>query len=197
MAKEDDAARYFTVGTEVEVSNQEEGFRGSWYAATVVTPPTPPPPQPITIRTRYASSDDDDNNTACRKVRVEFKDLMEEEGSDKRLKETLDLVQIRPVPPREAKVGFKLNDAVDAFYNDGWWEGVIVEVFGNGRFDVFFRATKELIEFSEENLRIHKEWVYGEWIPPLRSDEMVLSCFSFILMLFLNYFFRIRRYSSM
>uniref|UniRef100_A0A7N0U6Z7 Agenet domain-containing protein n=1 Tax=Kalanchoe fedtschenkoi TaxID=63787 RepID=A0A7N0U6Z7_KALFE len=158
-----EAERYFMEGTEVEVSSDEDGFRGSWYAATVITPP---PSAAGTARTRKVSGAD-----RPKKVTVEYKDLMEDERSKKRLRETMDLVQIRPTPPREAKVDFKFNDLVDAFLNDGWWEGVIVKVLECGRFEVYFRATKELIEFGEENLRIHREWVHGDWVPPLLDEE--------------------------
>ncbi|KAL9689136.1 hypothetical protein QQ045_033568 [Rhodiola kirilowii] len=165
MAKEEEAQpQYFTAGTEVEVSTEDDGFRGSWFAATVITPP---PSSTTTRRTRNASSADGGSN----KVTIEYKDLMEDEQSNKPVRETLDVVQIRPVPPREAKVEFKMNDFVDAYYNDGWWEGVIVNILESGRFEVYFRATKELLEFGEKELRIHREWGYGNWNPPLFKDE--------------------------
>uniref|UniRef100_A0A7N0TEF5 Agenet domain-containing protein n=1 Tax=Kalanchoe fedtschenkoi TaxID=63787 RepID=A0A7N0TEF5_KALFE len=161
MANKDEC--YFTEGTEVEISSEEDGFRGSWYAATVVTPP---PSATGTTRTRKVSGAD-----RSEKVTIEYRDLMEDGRSKKRLRETIDVVQIRPIPPREAKVDFKFNDLVDALFNDGWWEGVIVKVLEGGRFQVYFRATKELIEFGEESLRIHREWVHGHWIPPLLGEE--------------------------
>jgi hypothetical protein len=36
---------------------------------------------------------------------------------------------------------------------------------------VFFRSTKEQIEFGEEDLRLHREWVNGAWKPTLEGEE--------------------------
>ncbi|CAM8938606.1 unnamed protein product [Rhodiola kirilowii] len=177
MAKEEDE-RYFTEGTEVEVSMEQEGFRGSWYTATVITAPFPDAKLKnvlVTIEYKDLMEEDDEDEEEgtenAEKPQKEKDEDEESENAEKRLRETVDVVQIRPIPPREAKVEFKLNDWVDAFINDGWWEGVIMKVFGNGRFEVFFRASIELIEVREEDLRMHREWVYGDWIPPLLNEE--------------------------
>ncbi|KAJ9535334.1 hypothetical protein OSB04_un001555 [Centaurea solstitialis] len=140
---------HFKKGTEVEVSSNDNGFRGAWYAGTVVK---------------------SKNNK--RSMVVEYKTLMADESGTKPLRETLDVVQLRPLPPREKRqVDFKFSDEVDAYYNDGWWEGVITGVVPGDRYSVFFRATREQLEFSRTELRLHREWVYGKWVPPLQEQE--------------------------
>ncbi|PIN24988.1 hypothetical protein CDL12_02274 [Handroanthus impetiginosus] len=146
--RRDIIARYFKKGADVEISSNEEGFSGSWYAGTVIQPPG---------NTKKNSA----------KVLVEYKTLMEDESGKRRLREKLELVQLRPPPPRESRSHFEFSDEVDAYYNDGWWEGIITKVVGEDKYLVFFRGTREQMAFRASELRLHREWVYGEWVPPL------------------------------
>uniref|UniRef100_A0A3N7FYJ9 Agenet domain-containing protein n=1 Tax=Populus trichocarpa TaxID=3694 RepID=A0A3N7FYJ9_POPTR len=137
----------FKPGSKVEIMSDEAGFRGSFYIGTVV------------------------KATRTPEFTVRYEKLFEDEEGTKPLQETVNEFQIRPIAPREKKREFKFSEEVDAFHNDGWWEGVITEVNENGKFAVFFRSTKEQIEFVEEDLRLHREWVNGEWKPPLDGEE--------------------------
>jgi hypothetical protein len=138
---------HFKPGSKVEIMSEEEGFRGSFYTGTVV------------------------KATRTSKFVVEYDKLFEDEEGTKPLQETVNEFQIRPIAPREKKREFKFSEEVDAFHNDGWWEGVITEVNEDGKFAVFFRSTKEQIEFGEEDLRLHREWVNGAWKPTLEGEE--------------------------
>ena len=137
----------FKPGSKVEIMSDEAGFRGSFYIGTVV------------------------KATRTPEFTVRYEKLFKDEEGTKPLQETVNEFQIRPIAPREKKREFKFSEEVDAFHNDGWWEGVITEVNENGKFAVFFRSTKEQIEFVEEDLRLHREWVNGEWKPPLEGEE--------------------------
>ncbi|XP_019058448.1 PREDICTED: DUF724 domain-containing protein 1-like [Tarenaya hassleriana] len=139
-------------GSAVEISSDEHGFRGSWYPATVV---------------RQFS----DKNPA--KYQVEYTTLFSDKEGKKRLREIVELGQIRPPPPREKERDFAVEEEVDAHYNDGWWEGHVTEVLGDGEFNVFFRSSREQIRFRKDDIRLHREWVDGAWMPPLEEDEEV------------------------
>ncbi|KAL3652951.1 hypothetical protein CASFOL_002632 [Castilleja foliolosa] len=146
----------FKKGAQVEVSFDEEGFRGSWYTATVLRPP----PKKSSKNPR---------------IHVQFDTLTEadegEENAAVPLCENVDLILVRPIPPREARRRFRVDEDVDAFHNDGWWEGVVIAVLDGGdRYSVFFRASREQIDFPESELRLHREWVHGEWVPPLEDE---------------------------
>ncbi|CAK7340512.1 unnamed protein product [Dovyalis caffra] len=138
---------HFKPGSKVEIMSDDVGFRGSFYTGTIV------------------------KATRTPKFTVQYDKMFEDEEGKKPLKETVNEFQIRPIAPREKKREFKLSEEVDAYHNDGWWEGVITEVNENGKFAVFFRSTKEQIEFVEEDLRLHREWVNGEWKPPMEREE--------------------------
>lgn len=153
---------YFTNGAEVEVSSDEEGFRGAWYEGTVIRP----------ISKKLRRNDDEDDKKL--RVLVEYKTLMADKKGTRRLKETLSLVQLRPRPPRERRRRFNVSEEVDAYHNEGWWEGVVMEVLGGSggrRYSVFFRGTRDQLDFDESQLRTHREWANGKWTPPLEQGE--------------------------
>ncbi|KAE8710527.1 Peroxidase 31, putative isoform 1 [Hibiscus syriacus] len=140
-------------GSQIEISSNDPGFRGSWYTGVVIkrTPSKKP------------------NN----KFVVEYTHLFEDEAGTKPLRETADAVDLRPPAPREKVRKFKFSEEVDAFHNDGWWEGVITKELENGRFHVYFKRSKEQLEFGEDHLRLHREWIEGTWTPPLQEDKQV------------------------
>lgn len=152
-----DLNSYFKKGAEVEISSNDPDFRGSWYMGTVMS------------RSRTKNK----NN-----VFVEYKTLMNERDETKPLREKLDIVQLRPPAPRESSRGFGFGEEVDAYHNDGWWEGVITRD-NEGVFTVYFRGTKEELEFGAEELRVHREWVKGVWVPPLEIHGGNEVCFFF------------------
>ncbi|KAH7521055.1 hypothetical protein ACOSP7_008788 [Xanthoceras sorbifolium] len=139
----------FKPGTHVEIASDDVGFRGSWYTGKIV---------------RRASSKDPT------KFLVEYAHLFADEEGTVPLREILDVCQLRPVAPKEKVREFKFGEEVDAFYNDGWWEGTITDV-KDGKFAVYFRSSKEQIEFGEEDLRLHREWIGGVWKPPFEEEE--------------------------
>lgn len=147
-------------GTLVEVRSDEEGFRGSWYAAKVV---------------KVEGQD---------KYLVQFKGLRTD-GDKEFLKEKVDKQNIRPYPPEAIIVdGFDLNEKVDAFFNDGWWEGVICKILKGGRYKVYFKESDEELVFEHCDLRPHQDWINETWV--MASQVFVTS--KYLLFLFLPLF---------
>lgn len=66
----------FTKGSRVEISSDEEGFKGAWYIATILDPNPKKKPQ---------------------KLYVEYQSLLDEDGS-KPLREFVNLEFLRPIP---------------------------------------------------------------------------------------------------
>ncbi|KAL3849655.1 hypothetical protein ACJIZ3_011537 [Penstemon smallii] len=143
----------FKSGASVEVSLEDEGFHGSWYAATV-----------LRSHTKKTSKKP--------RLLLEFHTLCSSTSHGQPLREAVDVILIRPIPPREPHRRFCISEDVDAFHNDGWWEGTVTAVLDGGdRYSVFFRSSREQIDFSGSELRLHREWVYGVWVPPLEDDS--------------------------
>ncbi|CAO2832519.1 unnamed protein product [Amaranthus hypochondriacus] len=138
----------FKKGTKVEISIDEDGFRGAWFIGTIVKQPAKNENQ----------------------VMVEYETLLEDDESTP-LREKVDLVQIRPLPPRETKRVFKIDEEVDVCYNDGWWEGVVTQVLDDNQYSVYFRPSREQSDFKDSDLRLHREWVNQKWVPPLEEEK--------------------------
>lgn len=132
----------FSEGEDVEVSSDEDGFKGAWFAATVVE---------SVGKDRYI---------------IQYKTLRTEDDTDF-LKEEIDTLHIRPCPP-EVPVAdqFKKLDEVDALHNDGWWVGVISSVLPDSNYQVYFKSSKEELVFNHSELRLHQDWINGKWIAP-------------------------------
>lgn len=176
---------YFPNGAEVEISSDEDGFRGAWYEGTVI--------RPIHKKQRRNTEDDDDDDDddegrSKLRVLVEYKTLMADKKGKRPLKEAMTLVQLRPRPPPERQRKFNVSEEVDAYYNEGWWEGVVMEVSSDGKYSVFFRGTRDQLEFDESQTRMHREWANGQWNPPFEEEENEVPSFFVSYMNFLLFF---------
>eukprot|EP01018_Ginkgo_biloba_P026968 Gb_02291 [translate_table: standard] len=132
-------------GDPVEVSSDEEGFRGAWFPATIVS-------------------------KLGAKFLVEFRDLVTEDEQSK-LKEMVDARQIRPEPPLLAREHFVLHENVDAYDKDAWWAGVVMKVLADNKYIVGFSQTKEELEYAVSELRAQQYWISGKWV---QASEIVV-----------------------
>ncbi|CAH9137316.1 unnamed protein product [Cuscuta epithymum] len=143
------ALTMFRVGEEVEVSFDGDDCRDAWFPSTVV-------------KTR--------GNGAfvvncCRANAENEKEV---------IRVAVDGSHIRPCPPspllkNNTKTNFDLLEEVDAFYDFGWWFGVIREVLTDSRYVVVFEHEKKNKRKDEERvfnhleLRPHMNWKDGKW----------------------------------
>ncbi|XP_065853731.1 DUF724 domain-containing protein 7-like [Euphorbia lathyris] len=142
--------QFLTVNSVVEVTSDEEGFKGAWYVAKILKPY-------VNRKPRFL---------------IEYENLLSEKDSDQLLRETVDGSFIRPAPPPPAADEiYEVNDVVDAFHRDGWWKGVVskVESRKHGRklrrrYTVEFENPPEKLKFNGNVLRFHFDWIDGKWI---------------------------------
>nr|GEZ84774.1 hypothetical protein [Tanacetum cinerariifolium] len=78
-------------------------------------------------------------------------------------KATVNFWHIRPSPPHLRDTDFGLDDEVDAYYDYGWWCGVITQKLPGNRYSVFFEHSNKEREFICSKLRPHIEWEDGKW----------------------------------
>ena len=140
------SAEFFRQGSLVEVRINKDGFRCSWYVAKIV----------MAEKSRAL---------------VEYQDLLDGKDESRRLREVVDALFLRPLPPLETNTLFEEYDVVDLFYHDGWFTGVIVCV-KDSKYTVFFSNNEIQVDLSD--LRLHKEWVDGEWVGPGKEVSLFL-----------------------
>ncbi|CAL1403716.1 unnamed protein product [Linum trigynum] len=138
----------FGRGDRVEVASEEEGFHGSYFEGTVVE---------VLGSSQY---------------KVEYVNLTTEEDESELLIETVSGEFIRPVPPRIrfGSGGFGVMDAVDAWDNDAWWVGRVTGKKGP-MYYVYFDYTGDEIAYPVSMLRVHLDWVNGQWVSPDKSKK--------------------------
>ncbi|XP_020254350.1 uncharacterized protein LOC109831439, partial [Asparagus officinalis] len=145
-------ARTYDIGSKVEIAYIRDKLPVAWYMATVIK----------VIDERV--------------LLVEYENLKSED--DTLLSEIVSAQYIRPHPPPTAEArNFHLLDEVEAFYNGGWWPGVVAKVIADSRYNVKFMHWEEEIEFNHTELRLLYDWVDGRWIQasqdkPIESQDL-------------------------
>jgi len=165
--RQQDQTILFNKSEEVEVSSDEEGFRGAWYLATILEFPKPQSQAAVKSASKKK-----------RKAIVQYKTLVTEDGSAP-LVEQVDPHLIRPLPPQNLLKNdglFQENEAIDASLRDGWWSGVVKKVLdGGSRYMVYFDNPPDVVEFEAKDLRLHLDWVDGNWVQPQMQRVFLIS----------------------
>lgn len=153
-------ADYWTKGSRVEVTSNEQGFQGAWFDAIIVEPPVNP-------KSKFKKK---------RLALIEYTTLLSEDGHTP-LREYSDAIFIRPLPPgdgeREAVMEEKL--VVDTYDRDGWWTGVIARITEQGKYLVAFQDPPHVLVFPRDRLRLHWEFTAdGKWVRPPKSRVLIV-----------------------
>uniref|UniRef100_A0A7N0U1T2 BAH domain-containing protein n=1 Tax=Kalanchoe fedtschenkoi TaxID=63787 RepID=A0A7N0U1T2_KALFE len=147
----------YSVDDEIEVLSQDSGIRGCWFKCTVV-------------------------EVSRKQLKVQYNDVQDEEGGDN-LEEWIPAFRIAKADPlgmrflsrptiRPALLNsqqvsdLKVGDAIDAWWNDGWWEGVVTDV-GSDENDiprVYLPGENLHLTMAKKDLRISRDWTGDQWV---------------------------------
>ena len=146
----------FTVEKKVEVCFEGENLGDVWFPATVV------------------------ENLGNNSFVVEYQ--QPGTGDEATLQKiTVDYLHIRPSPPHLRDKNFVLLEKVDAYYDFGWWSGVITKVVADDMYNVLLKNTKKEREFDCSRVRPHMEWKGGQWFT---TSQVFISSFIHTLLSF-------------
>ncbi|MBA0851017.1 hypothetical protein Goshw_011514, partial [Gossypium schwendimanii] len=104
---------------------------------------------------------------------VQFTNLYQDRNSGTKLSKEYNSVDIRPLPPPQSPRKFKVGDIVEAYFDDGWYEGKIDQVLDDDRY--IFRTLSMFLLFGVNQLRLHRTWLNGNWVPPLDESELAVE----------------------
>ncbi|CAI0552438.1 unnamed protein product [Linum tenue] len=177
-------AEHLKVGHEVEVLSQDSGIRGCWFRARIIKK------HKDKVKVRYADIQD----AADEAKKLEEWMLASRVASPDKLGIRIaGRKTVRPAPELDEECLFdvKPGAAVDVWWHDGWWEGIVVEMDSEQKIRVHFPGLFKLIlclfivQWREQgrsvvrsNLRQSQEWLENGWIKLKARPENVDSILS-------------------
>ncbi|KAL7142870.1 hypothetical protein ABFS83_08G153700 [Erythranthe nasuta] len=90
---------------------------------------------------------------------------------------------VRPRPRKESceETRFVVGDAVDAWWCNGWWEGVVIgyDSLAKRNLQVYFPGENRFLTVERKNTRVSKDWIDSHWVN-IKAKPNILSFLSSI-----------------
>ncbi|KAK4760406.1 hypothetical protein SAY87_005299 [Trapa incisa] len=158
-----------SVGRTVEVLSQDSGIRGCWFRALIIGV------FKDSIKVRYQDIVDaiDETNQLEEWISASKVGVSDEFGlrfsGRKAIRPSMRSNQSKSLH----QIG--VGTVVDAWWHDGWWEGIVVQKEHGDRLQVFFPGEKQESVFPLKYLRSSQEWIGDRWIPLKDRPEVANS----------------------
>ncbi|XP_074310837.1 uncharacterized protein LOC141646785 isoform X2 [Silene latifolia] len=159
----------FKVHDKIELLCQDSGIRGCWFRCTILEISRKQ------IKLEYSDLEDQDG---CGNLK-EWVPAFRLAAPDKLGMRCLERPALRPSSPvtnmLDAK--FEIGDPVDAWWSDGWWEGVVTAVNNSEDDDnlqIYAPGENLFLNIPRKDIRISRDWVVGNWID-VKANRDILS----------------------
>uniref|UniRef100_A0A0E0ELS6 BAH domain-containing protein n=1 Tax=Oryza meridionalis TaxID=40149 RepID=A0A0E0ELS6_9ORYZ len=141
-------------GSRAEVLSQDSGIRGCWFRCSVLKR------RGDKIKVRYEDLQDADE-TGNLEEWVLLTRIAKPDQLGIRIPER-PMVRPHHVHSKDP-CSFDAGSIVDAWWNGGWWEGIVLQQGNDRRLQVYFPGEKQIADFCEDDLRHSREWAGGKW----------------------------------
>ncbi|KAK9268252.1 hypothetical protein L1049_010695 [Liquidambar formosana] len=156
----------FKVDEKIELLCQDSGIRGCWFRCKVL-------------------------RTSQKHLKVQYDDVQDVEGSgnleewvpasrvaapDKLSMRCPGRLTIRPRPSEDSRCcSFKVGAPVDAWWCDGWWEGVVtqVDISGKDSLQVYFPGEDKFQTLRKNDIRTSRDWVGNTWVDVKARPDII------------------------
>ncbi|KAA8537278.1 hypothetical protein F0562_027035 [Nyssa sinensis] len=163
----------FKVDEKIELLSQDSGIRGCWFRCKVL-------------------------QVSQKRLKVQYNDVQDVEESgdleewvpafrvaspDKLGMRCSGRLTIRPWPLEDSSdCSFEVGAPVDAWWSDGWWEGVVtgVDVSGSGNIQVYFPGEDRFLILQRKNIRTSRDWIGNKWVD-IKAKPDILSYISSVV----------------
>lgn len=160
-------------GVKIELLCQDSGIRGCWFRCTVLE---------ISQKQLKVQYDDVDDDDGCGKLE-EWIRAFRLAAPDRLGMRCAGRPVIRPLPLHNDvsnSIELEIGVPVDAWWSDGWWEGVVTGVTNNEeeKLQVYVPGENLTIDVLRKDLRVSRDWVDGKWVDlkPKLDILSVISC---------------------
>lgn len=147
----------FALNEKVEFLCQDSGIRGCWFRCTVIEVSR------RQIKIVYDDIKDEDSGTNLEEWIPAFRLAK----ADKLGMRHAGRPTVRPAHPScETSSTFEVGDPADAWWSDGWWEGIICGT-GDGKhetYQVYVPGENLHLNIGQKDLRVSKDWVGDQWV---------------------------------
>ncbi|KAK4439712.1 protein AGENET DOMAIN (AGD)-CONTAINING P1 [Sesamum alatum] len=163
----------FAINEKVEFLCQDSGIRGCWFRCTVLE---------VSRRQMKILYDDVKDEETCTNLE-EWVPTYRLAKADKLGMRHGGRPTVRPAYPcDERSLSFEVGDPADAWWNDGWWEGVVSGTTDgkNGIYQIYIPGENLYLNIELKNLRVSRDWIGDRWadVEPNPNILLVLSATS-------------------
>ncbi|KAK2971568.1 hypothetical protein RJ640_017937 [Escallonia rubra] len=149
--------QHLSVGSQVEVLSQDSGIRGCWFRAIIIRK------SKDKVKVRYLDIKD-----ACDEASNLEEWLLASKAAvpDKLSHRLSGRTTVRPSPLSSGGSSIlveSVGSVVDAWWHDGWWEGIVIGRESDDRIHVHFPGEKLESVFRCCDLRPSQEWLGSRW----------------------------------
>lgn len=162
----------FVVNEKIECLSQDSGIRGCWFRCTIVE---------ISRRQMKIKYDDIKDEDGCGNLE-EWIPTFRLAKPDKLGMRNSNRPTIRPSRPCDLEdLAFDVGAPIDAWWSDGWWEGIIVDADKSEKetYRVYVPGERMFLNIDRKNLRISRDWVGDRWVD-IETNRDILSMISLI-----------------
>ncbi|KAJ7967823.1 putative Agenet domain-containing protein / bromo-adjacent domain-containing protein [Quillaja saponaria] len=158
----------FKVGEKIELLCQDSGIRGCWFRCKILNT------SPKHLKVQYDDVQDVDGPGMLE----EWVPASREAAPDKLGIRCSGRLTVRPCPPIDSTdCTYEIGAPVDAWWSDGWWEGIVIGVNVSviGTLQVFSSGEDRFLTVEKKNVRVSRDWVGYRWVGIMAKPDIV--CF--------------------
>ncbi|CAN0908765.1 DUF724 domain-containing protein 3 [Linum grandiflorum] len=145
----------FKVDEKIELLCEDSGIRGCWFRCNVL--------EASQRRLKVQYIDVQDVESSCNLE--EWVPTTRSAAPDKLGIRCADRQRVRPFPPEDLRnSNFEVGAPVDAWWSDGWWEGVVVSAAGKDRLRVYLPGESKFLNVPRKHVRTSRDWIENRWV---------------------------------
>ncbi|PON38113.1 Agenet domain containing protein [Parasponia andersonii] len=157
----------FSVDERIELLCQDSGIRGCWFQCKILQV------SQKFLKVQYFDVEDADG-LGCLE---EWIPAFMVAAPDKLGMRCSGRLTIRPYPPKDwTDIMIEVGTPVDAWWSDGWWEGVVTgaEVSGTDTVQVYCPGEERFLTIQKKKIRASKDWDGSSWVDIKARPDILL-----------------------